>query len=222
MALRASMVSKIWASLEKSPFTVADFDVSFVAGPLLEVKFLHKPEFSFVIREDYTGDLILVESPGTHLLVEKKTLGTLDDAPTKLLDWTRNVRDELRATIPLVNEFDDLRRLVEAHINDHLDSPDEPFTIEEADALRQKLDQLDTRFNEMQQQSELTQREVERLTKELASLKENLGAYPKGVWYKTAASRLWVTFSKIVTSKESQKLLARAAGKALGIDPPES
>lgn len=74
------------------------------------------------------------------------------------------------------------------------------------------------KFQEMQENHELTQQEVNRLNQEIAALKVNLSGYPKGTWYKTAASKLWLAVSKVGTSKESRQVISKVANKMLGLD----
>jgi hypothetical protein len=97
-------------------------------------------------------------------------------------------------------------------------SPQQRFTDEEAEELGRKLDELTAKFQLMEEQNELTRQEVERLDGEIENLKINLSSYPKGVWYRTAAAKIWQTVSSVAASKESRLLLAQAAQKMLGLD----
>ena len=139
--------------------------------------------------------------------------------PDRVEVWIRNVRDELRTTVPVYAELDDLKAKLEKHINEHVSNPDVPFSAAEADEMREKLNDLLSRLEEMEKKSEITEQELNRLKKELTSIKANVTTFPKGVWYKTAANKLWAVTSKIATSQESRQVLAKAAQKMLGLDP---
>ncbi|WP_371180704.1 hypothetical protein [Xanthomonas sacchari] len=161
---------------------------------------------------------MIIASPGEHEVQEYRPIKNPSEVPDEVLSWTRNVRDELRTAIPIYSELDELRDTIEKHVRDHVSSPQEVFSSDEADELRNKLDELLAKFVEMQERHELTQQEVNKLNQEIAAIKANLGGYPKGVWYKTAANKLWLAFSKVGTSKESRQVIAQAAQKLLGLD----
>jgi hypothetical protein len=221
MSLRDSLVAKIWSSIERSPFTPADFEVSFTGdyGVLLSIAFRHKPEYTLLVKEDWNGDVTAEVSPGEHKKTEKVSSVQLDKLPDMVSAWAKNVRDELRATIPVYSEVESLREALEQHIKDHVENPDQPFTEDEVGLLRTKLDELLTKFQEMQERSEITEQELNRLNREIASIRENLPSYPKNVWYKTAANRLLSAVGKVATSRESRQVLAQAAQRLLGLGP---
>jgi len=219
MSLRNALVAKIWNSLEQSPFTPADFIVDLNrSDALLLVTFRHSPAFKFTATETYKGELFATCSPGAYKATERVQLNTLAELPDLVLNWSRNVRDELRTTVPVYSELDALRETIEKHINEHIESPETPFSNDEAEELRAKLDELAEKFQQMQEHNELTQQEVNRLNQEITAIKANLAAYPRGVWYKTAANKIWIAVSKVGTSKESRQVLAQAAQKLLGLD----
>lgn len=218
MSLRNSLRVQIWAAIEKSPFTVADFDVKFDEDDeLLRIVFRYDKNYFLAITEDYKRQLYSQESPGEHRKLERYALSDHGEIPTRIGAWSKNVRDELRSTIPVYGDLDELKETLEAFIKGNVKDPDSTFTPSEADILRQKLDELSARFEEMQQRNQLTEQELNKLNQEIASIKVNLSSYPKGTWYKTAANKLWTTANKIVTSKESRQLLADAAKKMLGL-----
>lgn len=219
MALRNSLVAKIWNAIEKSPFTVADFDVTFGdMDELLSISFRHTPDFYLVATENRAGEVFIRIAPGEHKTSELVRLSSLADIPEYVTKWGKNIREELRVILPVYSELDDLRETIEKHVAEHVDHPEMPFTLEEVEGLKEKLDELMGRFQEMQQRSELTEQELNRLNQEVTTIKANLGSFPKGVWYKTAANKIWATFSKVATSQESRQVMAQAAKKLLGLD----
>jgi len=218
MGLRTSMMVRIWDAIEKSPFTPADFLVENGAQvTLLTVTFVHRPEFTFTVAEDHNFKVLITRSPGEYKQTEKNLYESLNLVPDALIRWTVTIRDELRSTIPIYSELDELRQTVEDHIKEHVGNPQQRFTEEEAEELGRKLDELTAKFQMMEEQNELTRQEVERLDGEIENLKINLSSYPKGVWYKTAAAKIWQAVSSVAASKESRLLLAQAAQKMLGL-----
>lgn len=220
MSLRDSLVAKIWSSIERSPFTPADFEVdtSGEDGVLLSIVFRHAPQYSLVVKENWKGEISTALSPGEYKKTETIFPTELHKLPDIVTTWSRNVRDELRTSLPVYSELDAIREALERHINEHVEHPEKPFTEGEADDLREKLDALMEKFCEMQERNELTEQELNRLNREIASIKENLPSYPKEVWYKTAANRIFSAVGKVSTSKESRQVLAQAAQKLLGLD----
>lgn len=219
MPLRNSVIAEVWASIDNSPFSPADFQVvTDGRDSLLKIIFRYNSAYKFIFNKFGVDGYIVTVSPGRHETEERIQL----DSPSKIADQvlarTKNIRDELRATIPVYSELDSLRETVEKHVREHVDHPEQPFSQEEAGELRVKLDDLMAKFQEMQERHELTEKEVNRLNQEIDSIKTNLSGYPKGTWYKTAANKIWTAVSKVGTSKESRQVLAKAAQNLLGLD----
>lgn len=221
--LKHSVLAKIYSALEKSPFTVADFEVKAEHKEehvILTVKFRHHAEYIFQVQE-HEGAMFALESPGEFLKSETIQLPSLEALPSRLTSWARHIRDELRAELPAFEEIDQLRQTIEQHIADHVADAAAPFTKAEADDLREKLDALASKFAELAEHNEITKQELNRVQQELTSIKANLTTYPKGTWYKTAGTKLWSVTSKIITSSESRQVLAQAARKLVGLGDPQ-
>lgn len=222
--LKQSFLAKVYSTLEKSPFTIADFSVEQGNDEeetvILTVRFRHHSEYVFQVQE-HEGSLFAIEAPGTYKRSETVSLPTLHGLPDRLANWARNVRDELRSQMPVYEEVDELRKVIEKHLAEHVTDPDAPFTKAEADDLRAKLDALSSRFVELAEHSEITKQELNRVQQELTAIKANLTSFPKGTWYKTAGTKLWSVTSKVLTSAESRQVIAQAARKLIGLnDPP--
>lgn len=219
MPLRNSVIAAVWSAIERCPFSPADFQiVTDSRDLLLSITFRHNSAYTFSLSKSGPDTYLISASPGEHETRELKRVDNPSEAPGEVLIWTKNIRDELRATIPVYSELDELRETIERHVKEHVENPQQPFTQEESDELRGKLDELMAKFQEMQENHELTQQEVNRLNQEIAALKANLSGYPKGTWYKTAASKLWLAVSKVGTSKESRQIISKVANKMLGLD----
>jgi sugar-specific transcriptional regulator TrmB len=222
--LRASLVAKIYDVLEKSPFTVSDFVVDLPekdGEQLLLIGFRHDQRFAFELNQRFTEDgyvYSVTMAPGEFKKTEEEVVQSLSAVPDFIKAWARNVRDELRASIPIYSELDEIRELIEKHISENVKEPESRFSAAEVDDLRSKLDMLAARFDELQQRNEITEQQLNRLNQELTSLKSNLSSFPKGTWYKTAGAKLYATVNAIITSKESRQILAQQAKKALGLD----
>lgn len=221
--LKHSVLAKIYATLDRSPFTAVDFLIEQpkeMGELILTVKFRHNADFIFQVQE-HEGEMYVLEAPGEFLKQEPRKLLSLQQVPERLAVWARNIRDEVRAQLPAYDEIDELRELIEKHLEDHLEDQGAPFSKAEADELREKLDALAGKFAELAEHSEITKQELNRVQQELTSIKANLGTYPKGTWYKTTATKLWSVTSKIMTSAESRQVIAQAARKLIGLsDPP--
>lgn len=217
--LKHSVLAKVYSTLEKSPFTVADFAVKpdhKDESVILTVTFRHQSEYVFQVLEHNDG-IFVIESPGEYRKTESGELKSLQELPSKLADWARNIRDELRTHMPVYDEIDELRQAIEKHVAEHVADAEAPFSKVEADELREKLDLLSSKFEELAQHNEITKQELNRVQQELTAIKANISAFPKGTWYKTAGAKLWVVTSKVITSSESRQVLAQAARKLIGL-----
>jgi len=223
--LRKSIVSKIYNALEKTPFTLADFNVVTPdeEDELLLITFLPQDTFQFrvvYLEREESGDksMTKIMSPGFHKMKEGQYISSLSYIHEDVGEWGKRIREELRASLPVYEEIDQIRELVEEHLKSKVENEDSPFSNSEIDELRSKFDDLASKFEELAENNEITQKELNKLKREMGAVKENLKNFPKGVWYRTAATRIFSVFSKIVTSSEGRKVLAKAAKKALELE----
>lgn len=219
LPLRTSVIASVWSAIERSPFSPADFEViTDSRDSLLRITFRHNPAYVFILTKSGSNAYTAHASPGQHETQESRAIENPSKVPDLIIAWAKDIREELRATIPIYSELDDLRDTIERHVREHVDQPQDQFDEDESDELRSKLDELMAKFQEMQERNELTQQEVNRLNQEITAIKNNLAGYPKGTWYKTAATRLLLAVSKVGTSRESRQVLAKAAQRLLGLD----
>ena len=223
MSLRTSLVSEIYSSLDNSSFTSADFEVTTEDKVLLSVAFRADRTFKFTVQEEMdvlTRVLRARRTPGAELNADVVKVDSLSNLPNMLYEWTKYLRAELRASLPVYDELDSLRQRVEEHIRDHVSSPEDRFSQEEAQDLRDKLGEMLQRFEEMKKQSELTDSQLQELQTQVRTMSDDLRGFQKGTWYRTAATKLF-TFGKAVASTpEGRKLMVEATQKVLGVDSP--
>lgn len=221
MSLRTSLVSEIYRALDNSSFTSADFEIDTDSKVLLSVVFRSDRSFKFTVQEEMdlmTRVLRARRTPGAELVADFVKVDSLSALPDMVLEWTQHLRAELRASLPVYDELDELRQRVEEHIRDHIASPEDRFSREEAQELREKLGEMLQRFEELKEKSELTDGQLHELQKQVKTLSEDLRGFRKGTWYRTAFTKLF-TFSKTVASTpEGQKLIADAARQMIGVD----
>jgi hypothetical protein len=226
MALRKSTIAAVYAALDSSSFTAADFEIraNISASEFLVVTFRSDTQYGFsVVEQTDIRDqvsLYITRSPGEQQDTEHLEIVDLTKVPAMLTSWTRFLRTELRAALPVYDEIDDLRRKIEDHISNHVKEPNERFSIEEADVLREQLATLSAKFEEMQEEHKLNAQQVQKLQAQLHVLTEDLKGFHKGTWYRTAATKLWSMTTALATSPEGRKVLTQAAQHALGVDQP--
>ncbi|MEB2605018.1 hypothetical protein SB461_00660 [Burkholderia cenocepacia] len=226
MPLRQAIIAEIYHALDSSDFTSADFEVRTAfssSGTLLEVVFRSFNEYRFVVKEevDYNGTVTQVYAqriPGLERDSDIVDVESLSKLPAMLKVWTKAVRSELRATLPVYSELDVLRQRVEEHIREHVVNPDERFSQEEADELRVKLNELAQRFEELHEKNELSAQQLKKMEAQIEVLTDDLQGFRRGTWYRTAATKLWSLATLVASSPEGRKVLTQAAQKAIGVD----
>jgi hypothetical protein len=223
MSLRTSLVSEIYYALDSSSFTAADFEITTDDKLLLSVIFRSDRTYKFTVQEEMellTRVHRARRIPGEELNADIAKVTSLSELPSMVLEWTKYLRSELRAKLPVYDELDALRQRVEDHIREHVASPDDRFSQEEAQDLRDKLNEMLAKFEEMKEQSELTDSQLRELQKQVATLSDDLRGFPKGTWYRTAFTKLFTFGKSVAASPEGRKLMFEATQKVLGVDSP--
>lgn len=221
MPLRTSLISDVYNHLDMSTFTSPDFEITTDEKVLLSVTFRANRDYKFTVREEMVIMSKVVRArrtPGAELSSDTIDVDSLSDLPSLVFEWTKYLRAELRATLPVYDELDALRERVEAHIREHVAEPDDRFSREEADELREKLHGLIEKFEALEEQNQLTEQQVKKLEQQVEILVSDLNGFQKGTWYRTAATKFWSMITSVASSPEGRKLLTQAAQHAIGVD----
>jgi predicted RNase H-like nuclease (RuvC/YqgF family) len=223
--LRNSVINQILNYLEYGDFCVEDFDSQFPddSTVLAQITFKALPKYTFVLDEVYPGGSIgsalavigqgdtkkvirTSEQPGTYKNHESRTHEDIDSAISRISDWVRSIREDLinsRAT--LRSTIDELTEKFQQSIDENIDD----------DAIKSKLDELHQRVSELEEKLGFTPEETKKIEKVIEKSKSDLKLYPKGVWYKTAGTKLLTVMKGILKSKEGREILSDLARKLL-------
>ncbi|GAB3041860.1 hypothetical protein GCM10027285_29430 [Oleiagrimonas citrea] len=233
--LRNSVINKIINYLEHGDFCVEDFDSQFPDNStvLARITFKALPKYTFVLDETYSTGSIgatlavmgqgnakkiirTIEKPGTYKNNETRKHEDIDSAISRVSDWVRSIRDDLinsRAT--LCSTIDELTDNFQKSIDENIDDPESYFESHEEDAIKSKLDELHKRVSELEEKLGFTPEETRKIEKAIEKGKSDLKVYPKGVWYKTAGTKLLTVMKGILKSKEGREILTDLAKKLL-------
>ncbi|HDR8947603.1 TPA: hypothetical protein QDA71_004642, partial [Burkholderia vietnamiensis] len=212
-------------ALDESSFTSADFEITTNNKVLLSVVFRANRRYNFTVQEEQAfikRGIFARRTPGAERESDEVNVESLSYLPNMATEWTKYLRSELRAALPVYDELDALRQRVEEHIQEHVAEPDDRFSREEADELREKLRDLMTKFETLQERSELTDQQVKKLESQIEVLISDLNGFHRGTWYRTAANKIWSIITSVATSPEGRSLLTQAAQKAIGVDSPHN
>lgn len=221
--LRETTKRRVLATLEKSHFTAASYEIqySIEASEFLRITFLPNKNFYFEATERF-GSFRSEESPGI-LKLDSETFDhkTLDECLKAIAPWSARILEEYRTLNPIVDEFETLKRSIAEQIEQHVADESTHFTREEADAICAKLDELVAKLAELTDKSTDQERQLRDAQNELKTLKGDLELFPRGVWLRMAGGKVVGLIKKVATSKESRELALAAAKKLLQLDGPK-
>lgn len=223
--LRKVIQRQVYEILDDSVFTSHDFRVVFGDDDkddedLIYIEFSYNPSLNFSVNR-YTSpgtsiNFRIFRSPGDF---ETTQSGYLSDFPEVLAHidiWCKEVRDELKAELPVYTELDKLRETIEAHINS-TDSGSE-FSAEDIFNLKKSFAELEKRVDALENEKALTEKQAIEVKEGISQVVEDLEFYPKDTWIKTATNKLTKIISTIGKTKEGRAILADGARKLLGLN----
>jgi len=220
--IRESVVNQIYEALDKGSLGRANFDFTFpkTGRTLVKIRMIQYPEYRFEIGESSSSPLRLYanEYPGDVLKEETHAGLDLDTMLDRLEDWDYRLLEELSVRQQDHSDFEGLLKRLEKEIDENVENPESQFSGIEIQELREKLNNLSTRFEELQKRNEITEAELAELKKQLELSSGNLPDLPKGVWYRASMNRIVTTMRKIVMSKEGREILSSAVKKLIGLE----
>ena len=233
--LRNSIITQILDYLEYGDFCVEDFDVQFSddSTVLAKITFKALPKYSFELDEIYSGGAIgsvlaatgqgnskkvirTIEKPGEYKNHEKIIHDDIDSAIRRVSDWVVSIRDDLiHSRVTLRSTIDELTENFQKSIDENINNPESYFEESEEDGIKRKLDELQARVTELESKLDLKPEETKKIRQVIDKSISDLKVYPKGVWYKTAGTKLLKVMKEVLKTKEGRELLTDLAKKLL-------
>ena len=217
--LRETTKKKILDALEKTYFTASSFSVQFHEGeaPFLVIGFVGDKRFKFSISEPpgyNTVGYITEEAPGVHIETgEKYKHENLSAALKAITSWVERIHEDYRSKNPIVDELESFRQMLADQIEHHVHDRDAHFSAEEANELRQKLDELGARLQQLAEKNDANERRLDEARQELEKIKADVAIFPKGVWYRVAGSKVLGIVKKVAGTAEGRQFALEAAKK---------
>ncbi len=227
--LKNSIIAEILNNLNYGDFCREDFTVEFPdeSSELAVIFFTALPKYSFRIEEHYIDGnrfasvlasmqeseakkvIRTIESPGDYRNDEKHNHQSIKPAVDRVVNWVENIREDLihsrdavRATI------DDATAEFQSSIDESIDNPGEYFKDQEKEALISKLNELQKRVESLEAEMGIDPSKVAAIEQAIEKSKTDIEVYPKGVWYKTAGTKLMKLLKETLKTKEGRELAA--------------
>ncbi|CAD6873989.1 hypothetical protein [Methylomonas fluvii] len=219
--LRTVTKQRFVEALEESYFTAANYKVIYPDEDEIEIviTFIPKPEFQFSVTK-LGQKLKTLASPGEYFLTEDTQFrDEIGECIFAVTEWTQRIEDEYRNSNPVVDEFEEFRRIIADRLYEHVLDEHVHFTREEADILREKIDGLTNKLAGNIEKTEVLERRLSEATSELEKLKSDLTDMPKGAWYRKASNKILSFIKAVSTSREGREFALEAAKKFL-LPPP--
>lgn len=235
MKLRASIANNIVIHLDVDDFSRDDFSVKFGNDDsnLAEIVFMAKPEYWFVICEEHVGlsgigsainsigrkiekKITTKASPGEYKSSQSKTHDSIDTCYREVSDWVRRIREELNAAKYVT--ADDTREIIEEifkNVDENVESSGSYFSDHEILSLQEKLVELQSKIKDLEARYKITEESSKSIHSAIEASKKNLPNYPRGVWYKTSATKIVKAFKSFLSVQEVRAFLLDAAKKLL-------
>lgn len=235
--LKNSIISEILKNLNNDEFCREDFTISFPdeSSTLAVIEFSSMPKYFFRIEEGYSGlnrfttaltslqqqeskkTIYTIESPGDYKNDERHDHISIQSAVDRVVDWTANIREDLlhardtvRATI------DQATADFQSKIDENVDNPEDYFNDDEKAELLDRLNELQSRVESLEAELGLEPKEVAVIEQAIEKSKANIEFYPKGVWYKTAGTKLMKLLKETLKTKEGRQIVTDIIKKLIG------
>jgi len=226
--VREKFIKTINETIEQNPnFSISDFKIdqkkTNIRGIqiIVEIKYIYCEEFQMKINipdsrskfkdkyqeeeEDY--NILCENCPGELKLIEQTNVKGINGVIKHLSEWLILIWEELMS-IPTNREIQSLKDSVNELFGKIQDFDGQDFSVTEKTEFRNKLDDLERKFQENLKSQEIEKNDLETklqfLHKEIEALKKTLDVFNKDKWYKSLASKVITWGSK----SENQKMIS--------------
>jgi len=218
-------MAAIEETVSLSYFSRTSFSVSYPDSgeTLCAITFLPLPDKICVLGEArLDGDQLhpyACSIPGEYKTKDEHWLKNIEEFQSRVSQWTNRIREDLTPPTTVEGGIHEFREPVESQIKNRGADAAGYFTEQEAAELTSNMEEMANKLQELKERAEITERELKYLKDVLAGAKKDLRNYPKGVWYRETARRLWEVIKRVIGSTESREILVAEARKLLGLGP---
>jgi len=211
-------IKKMQKALDETYFTAASFNANFpdAGNTFAQIRFIDNTNYVFTFSE-YRSQYKVEYTPASVKWTSTFATNDFDDVIKSLGKWAENIRNEIIASTPFYQEFENLKEVLNKTIDERFANSAETFTREEIEALRVQLNLLTEQFEALHNKHAITEKELAKIKETVENLKEDVKHFPKKSWYRSASQTLLNLASKIASSKVSQEMLEAGARKLLGL-----
>jgi transcription termination factor NusB len=227
MMLRESVKVEFINVLDDSYFTAQDFIINYwdELDPdyLCRIYFRHDDKYFFEIKVSknkltsfpmYNAQY----SPGAFKMIEKDILLKDFKSIFDYIDaWTKHIKTELVAVARLSGDYNSINLDIEKYFSIS-DDDENIFSVSEINELREKFAKLEAKMTELEREHLVTKSQLDEILTAIKEVDQDIDNLPKKVWAKTSVNKITKAIVSIAKTKEGRSLLAKGAGKLLGLD----
>lgn len=238
--LKKSFVKEIYDAIDRSCFTLDDFQVELPESGsiLLKIFFKYNTNYKFIVFEKSESETInikegshfmpsvreekrkwvttyLIEAPAEFKAVDEEEISSLDRVPKKIPEWCANIHKELSTSISTDNNFEKFREEIEDLIRNNAGDETTKFNPDEIENLAKKIDSLYEKFEELKEQNLLNETELRKVKEQLETVKSSTKTYPKGLWARITSNRIIKIMTDVAKSKEGRELITDSVKELL-------
>lgn len=225
--LKNSIISEILNNLNYGDFCREDFATRFPddSSTLAKLVFSPLPKYEFEIEEHVTGGnrfavtlmqqpepdrkkiIRTIESPGDYRNNEYHTHNDMSDAVDRVTYWVKNIREDLiHSKNAVITTIDDITAEFQSSIDENIRNPEQYFQDQEKIDLIAKLDELQKRVESLEAEMGIDPKQAKVIETAIEKSKADVDLYPKGVWYKTAGTKLMKLLKEAFKTKEGREI----------------
>jgi hypothetical protein len=189
--IRKGAIEEIYRDLDKRLLTRHAFKGTFnTRNELVKLVYIDNPEYYF-IAESKQNSWITHESPGYFLNSEERyNLNDISQVRGRITSWVDRIIEELTLSSRTSEEsIEQLRKNLDKYAEE-LPNPNEPFGVEEAKEWTQRLDEIITRMEQLEEENKIQKGFIRQLQNDFNELKQKILTTPKKTWVKSAGNKL--------------------------------
>lgn len=190
LTLNSGALKRIKATLDNSLFSSQMFDISRNQGQsVIEIVYLPEPAFRFK-AEEVTGRLQSTECPGTIFVEpEDYTLNRPNELEGRIQQWVRRIEEEVQVQDNGRSAIDVFRKQIEDTAN-KIDSPEKPFTADEAREWTQHFNEMTEKLRTMSDEIKINQSDIQQLKSQLKRMQQVATKMPRSTWLKSTGYKI--------------------------------
>lgn len=199
--IRRSLLNQIIGKLERYSFSANEFVIDEWEDVIdketavsITYRFIEEFKFKFTLPQEEAELFQIERKPGKHVTKDTLRVTSVHSIMNEMDEWLVSIREEMKF-MPFTRDFEETKERLAKMEKKFDEVPKEYFSREEGDLLKQRLEEIELKFEEQLKEEldgkEELQKELDKMKADMKELKFQVDILDHRGWLKSFGTKIY-------------------------------